>query len=229
MRRHLTLLVASAVLMTLMSATCKKPLVCIGDCYDLKIYGTTLSATTGTPVGNVPFTLYRRATGIFSTKRKIIDFQSDASGTIIATASIDTSALRSNYYFYAEMRDSPKWVPADDDLPYLYDITRSPFDNYQSKVYERKDLTLKLQHVLPGDFTPFSVSCHYGANHGSIPWIASQPQDIKETTKVVGMASGLWAYIDISRTDVSGNSTLTRDSVFMTPGSSPVPPYIVKY
>ena len=230
LRRLHPLLFFAFLLVALSAATCKKPLVCTGDCYELKISGTTLSAVTGTPVGNVPFTLYRRASGSFlSTRRKVIDFQSDGSGTIIATVDIDTSVLRSRYYFYAELRDNPKWVPADADLPYLFDVTQSPFDNYQPKVYERKDLTLKLQRVIPGDFTAFTVYCSYGGQRNTIPWTASQPQDIKETTKTVAMASGLWAHIDISRTDASGNSTLTRDSVFMTPGTGQIPPYIVKY
>jgi|GEM_PF-5630201 len=230
MSRLYPVLFSTVLLVILSAATCKKPLVCIGDCYELHIYGTTLSAVSGIPVGNVPMTLYRRASGgLFNTRRKVIDFQSDANGAIISTASIDTSVLRSRYYFYVELRDNPKWVIQDEGDNVLYDVTQSPFNNYQAKVYERKDLTLKLQDALPGAFTSFSVSCSYDARHNTTPWSIGQPQDIKETTKIIPMASGQWAHIDIYRNDTSGTYTLTRDSVFMTPGATQIPAYIVKY
>jgi hypothetical protein len=178
----------------------------------------------------VPLTLWRRANGsLISSKRKIIDFHSDANGTITATASIDTSVLRSNYSFFAELSDNPNWVIGEDNNSDLRDVTQSPFDNYQIKVYERRNLTLKLQKVTSGAFIPFTVSCYYNDASRTTPWLATEPQDIKEFTKVVPMASGLWTHIDIARTDANGNSTLTRDSVLMPVGSAQAPAYIVKY
>lgn len=228
MRKTIILLTSILTLLAMSSATCKKPLVCTGDCYDLHITGTSVDALTGSPMPNVPMTLYRRSNGsLFSTRRKVIDFQSDANGRFNTTASIDTSVLKDRYYFYAEIRDNPAYVMPTDDLARLFDVTQSPFDNFHPKVYKRQNLVLKLQRVLPGDFGGLVVGCTYDNIHPVYPWNAATPSDIKETTKTVGMAEGLWAYIDVSRNDGANNITFTRDSVFMD--ASGPKTFVVKY
>jgi hypothetical protein len=221
MRRSLPILFSVSLLLLLCSATCNKPLVCTGNCYELAIDGKAINALTGAPAPEVPFTLFRRATGsLFNVRRKVIDFQSDAQGNIHSTASIDTSALRNQYYFYAEMEENASWVMPGTDYFVLYNITQSPFQNLQPKVYPRANLTLKLKRNVPGDFTFFQVACYYDRSAQTYPWSVLSPKDITENSKLYPTAAGIWTYVEVTRKDSLGNIKFTRDSVQLQLGQS---------
>lgn len=228
MRKSIPFLTSILAVLILSAGTCKKPLVCTGDCYDLHINGTTVDAFTGTPVPNVQMTLYRSSYGaIFNSKRKVIDFKSDANGRINATASIDTSVLGRGYFFQIEGRDDPNWVTANDQANDLFDLAQNPYTNFRPRIHGRGNIDLQLQKVNPGDFTMLNVTAYCANVLDYLPWSVTTPKDILETRKRVITATNTWTYISISRTDASGNSTFTRDSLFLT-NNKPVT-YIVKY
>ncbi len=196
--------------------SCKKPIICTGNCYTLTVNGKVVNAVTNTNAPNVPLILYQvKSVGLFSTSQTIQEFSSKDDGTFSATPSIDTTMFQNGYFLMLKVKDNSAYMtlPARSHTNSWYDLTTNPFVNLTISVYPKVNLTIKLNRMENDNFQYFSVDYYFVDNQSFYPFTTSSPQDIKKTEVIVPTLADIFTKIRVTKRNSSGVSSATLDSI----------------
>jgi hypothetical protein len=200
----------------LVSISCKKQTaVCTGNCDLVNINGYLFNDASNSNAGVAPISLnWLKFTGIIFSQKNVSSINAKNDGTFNFSSNIDTTLFGQGYFLSIKVDDNDSYMTLPGNgANRMYNYNANGFTNLRLDVYPKTTLKIKLNRIQNDNFQYFQVAYYFVDNADFFPFEISSPQDINKTELDVPTSTDLYTKIRVTKTDSTGTSTMTIDSV----------------